>query len=412
MGFVQIGQVILLVFCFFSASSTWAWGERGHHAVGYSAAYGFNHWVADDDQELVGTSFDDRAHMMGHLNNIPDISWKGVKNGRVLKLNGPTHYFDPELLFSKMSFDEVTRKVTELPAEWSELKKQIPDPKNHYNGERINLYSDIGSAPYRIQDLYRKMVVFFQCAKKKQVAEEADPKLKSQWSKRKLPFVLNGEIIVNSARCPQKVSPSNALLAAFIAGGTLGHFVADLAQPYHTSIDFDGYATGQGGVHSYFETAMVGAMPQDLADRIAKKLKDKKNREAWTKLYAAEKKAEDTKHIIKMVFKLVQDSRNSHERLRKLDEKFAVTSKGDIVPFGHKHSKDSKRATRKSAEELAQQKDFIEFAADRLAKGAFVLSSIWHQAWLEGGKPKIAGVDKESTVYPLDVGFLKPDYAD
>lgn len=414
MSFLRIGQAIPLILCFLSTWNLWAWGERGHHAVGYAAAYGVNHWVAASDKEKVGVAFDDRAHMMGHLNNVPDISWKGVKNSTVLKLNGPTHYFDPELLFPKMSFDEVTKKVSELPSEWTELQNQHKDPQNHYIGGKIDLYSDVGSAPYRIQDLYRKMVFFFECAKQKQDLEKQtleNGKKKAKWSDRELPFVMNGEIIVRSARCPKQVRPANALLAGFTAGGTLGHFVADLAQPYHTSIDFDGFATGQGGIHGYFETAMVRAMPQDLAARIASHLKDQKKRKEWMKLYGIDTASKSESRIIRTVLKLIQDSRNQHNPLRKLDEKHALLKKGEVLPFGAKASRGNKRATRKPAEDIAQIQEFIEFTADRLARGAFVLSYIWHQAWSEAGKPHIADVDKESTVYPLDVGFLKPEYA-
>ncbi len=42
---------------------------------------------------------------------------------------------------------------------------------------------------------------------------------------------------------------------ALVYGGLMAHFVGDASQPYHNTIDHDGYAAGEGGIHSYFETA-------------------------------------------------------------------------------------------------------------------------------------------------------------
>ncbi len=390
-------SVLILVTLF--SQFAFAWGERGHHLAGFMAAYGVDEWLDNNkDRELVDNAFTERAHMMGHLNNIPDISWKGVANKEVLKLNGPTHYFDPELLFEKQSFDETTKQMHSLPHTYEELKEKFQDKKNPFTGEEIKLYSYVGSAPYRIQDLFDKMKKVLECAAKKSES-------KSEKS-RKTFFKMNGEVIQGSVFCKDSITYAQNLLAAFALGGTMGHFVADLSQPLHTTIDYDGYVKGQGGLHAYFEDDMVRDMPMSLESKVMDKLKDKGFRKEMYKKLNLEKNPK----VVEIIFSLIQDSRNNYERMMKLDQKHSLVKKGDIIPFGVKPSSKNKKATRKEVSTVADNKDYIQFAVDRLATASYVLSYLWHRAWVEAGKPEIGSISKIETVYPLDVSFLKPDY--
>ncbi len=47
--------------------------------------------------------------------------------------------------------------------------------------------------------------------------------------------------------------------------GLTAHYSGDAAMPYHATSDFNGYATGQGGIHYYFENDCVNAMEPGLA---------------------------------------------------------------------------------------------------------------------------------------------------
>lgn len=45
----------------------------------------------------------------------------------------------------------------------------------------------------------------------------------------------------------------------------LGHYVADATQPLHCTQNYDGYLTGNSGIHSRYETGMVSAFQAQLA---------------------------------------------------------------------------------------------------------------------------------------------------
>jgi hypothetical protein len=62
-----------------------------------------------------------------------------------------------------------------------------------------------------------------------------------------------------------KATPTEIIQMA----ATLGHYVGDLGQPLHVSIDYDGVQIGRKGLHAYFETYAVGLIPeQTLIDEV------------------------------------------------------------------------------------------------------------------------------------------------
>jgi hypothetical protein len=48
-------------------------------------------------------------------------------------------------------------------------------------------------------------------------------------------------------------------LTAYQTAADLGHYVADMHQPLHATINFNGYQTGNTGIHSRYETTMMNA---------------------------------------------------------------------------------------------------------------------------------------------------------
>jgi hypothetical protein len=50
---------------------------------------------------------------------------------------------------------------------------------------------------------------------------------------------------------------SGNIAAAESAMSDIGHYVADAHQPLHATANYDGYATGNGGIHSRYETGMM-----------------------------------------------------------------------------------------------------------------------------------------------------------
>ncbi|HEV8657833.1 MAG TPA: hypothetical protein VGS96_04320 [Thermoanaerobaculia bacterium] len=134
--------------------------------------------------------------------------------------------------------------------------------------------------------------------------------------------------------------------------GTLGHFVADAANPDHATINYNGwvmpnpngYAT-DCGAHSRFETEFVShaVSTSDVVPKVAKPV-------LRTDYFAT-------------ALGFVKSSNALVEQLYRLDKRGAFSQLGPISPEGK------------------------DFATDRLAAGASMLRDIWWSAWKNSEKP-------------------------
>ena len=138
--------------------------------------------------------------------------------------------------------------------------------------------------------------------------------------------------------------------------GILGHYVTDGSQPHHTTIHFNGWASGAPNpngypadrtFHSRFETGFVGEHVQqaDVSARVRGPLR------------AIDGSVRDA---------VIQFILASHERV---DELYRLDRDVGFDP-------------RSPAQPAARA-----FAADRLADGSIMLARLWVSAWREGTKP-------------------------
>ncbi len=399
---------ILLVSIFFVESPALAWGERGHNTVGYTAARFFHHWLQETEKEQVGNAFDVRDYQMGHLSNIPDISWKAVKVDTIKKLNYVNHFFDPEVLLGLPASDNAKdaaafqKQIRELPLTWKEVEKTYAGKPNTFKKGHppVQPYFDSGSAPWRAADLYDKMVFFFQCAKQKENAKD------TRFHKELFP--LQGNRIVRHVTCGKSATRDEALLAAYVAGGLMGHFVGDLAQPLHATADFDGWSKGLGGIHAYYESELVHVMKDDLNEAVLAHARDQKFQREVKKRIGGDWNAP----VVKIMLNLAADSWGRRHDIEKLDQRYAVLELGDKLPrgYGADDTKGAKPAKRRPVTQKVAA-HFRDITVDRIATAATILSHFWYAAWKQAGSPKLADVSRIATPYPLDAAFLMPDYA-
>lgn len=318
-----------------STTSAFAWGERGHNTVGQVAAFLVADYAANESEKaLIGQFFRERALAFGHLNNIPDISWKNSAYKSANKLNNQTHYLDLDSLFPKPSLPE----TLSLPKSFAELKKRFPEIK----------FSKVGSAPWRIEELFGKSV-------------KAGPAIKNETS------ALDYQILL----------------------GVMGHFVADLSQPYHTTEDYDGWKTKQGGIHAYFETDLVEALAPQLLDQVLTSAKNQ--------IKSIDLKQQDP-FILSL--QLAQSSFEQIDKVRALDKKIALVEE----------SKGKKIAVRKDPNLTKVNSAFQEIIVQRLGLGAVYLARIWYLSWVKSGRPDLSSIQKYKAPYPLDVPFMVPGY--
>lgn len=197
-------------------TDAFAWGERGHDLIARVAA----RLVAQRSSEpTLVAPFIAKEHMLGHLANVPDILFRDLPEAKGVE--GPTHYFDSEYVFA-------TPTVQGFPVAIADAVKMSED-----HGK--NLFDHVGTAPWRISQLFYLYVAALKSAK------PADP-----------------------AKPLSRAELEEAVNRALLYAGVMAHYVGDLSQPLHTTVDYDGWKKDQGGIHSYFEEAVVNAFPLSL----------------------------------------------------------------------------------------------------------------------------------------------------
>jgi hypothetical protein len=132
------------------------------------------------------------------------------------------------------------------------------------------------------------------------------------------------------------------------------HYAADLTQPLHTVMNYDGQLTGQQGVHARFETDLVNA----LAD--GWRLKPRP-----------------------AIFEPDLRARIFEEMITSFSYRNVIFASDHVAVFGRNYLDPQYYAMfYKLAGPLAEK---------RLAAGASFVSSLWYTAWVRAGKPQLPG---------------------
>jgi len=416
----KLPVLITLAWVLLTHLSANAWGERGHHIAGYTAAKITNQLLTKSEVAIFGSFFEIRAFQMGHLNNIPDISWKQAHQKVIHHRNWATHFFDAEFLVgyaSETAVSNSTKKKVPLtsPPKVDEsykdkirnLETDIDKYISLYHNQpnifsdpqvpKVHIFNNVGIAPFRVAQLYNLMVAAFRCsADKKSAASVTSPGHPNE--------MLTSATAGGEFNCAKIQSREEALYVAIAIGGVMGHFVADLAQPFHTTIDYDGYAFGQGGIHTYFETEILNQQDETITSDAMALLNNKDFRKS-----NFEKLNSMPFNPTKIMFHLVADSQGHLKKIYDLDKKYASITEGTKISFGHKRPKEAKGAIRRPADSPRLANKFRAVLVERLAVGSLLLSHLWVQAWREAGSPKLQDISFIAIPYVLDVPFILPD---
>ncbi len=345
-----------------SSNQAAAWGERGHNAIARVASRLI---AQDQDPEVAafGALLQKKEHMLGHLANVPDIVWRSA-GPEVEAANAPSHFVDLDYILPE------NKKLTakDAPADFESFKKalaancgrkvqELSCAPGETEAEKIN---KAGHAPFRVQQLSQELTRTLAEVKKL----ESDPKAKAE--------------------------TRNALIdQALLYTGILAHFVGDLANPHHTSADYDGWHSDQGGLHSYFESEQVDAQSLDLEQAMfAAAVQDQPAKRMFGK----------TKDPLLMAWELTLASHARLDALHELDRKISLLKKSDKTL--------RKKAERKPSNLVA--KDYRSFLVERLSVGADALAQVWVGAWDAAGRPKLQGY--QSYNYPVKPDFIPLGY--
>ncbi|MFL6195254.1 MAG: hypothetical protein ACJ75H_13850, partial [Thermoanaerobaculia bacterium] len=147
----------------------------------------------------------------------------------------------------------------------------------------------------------------------------------------------------------------------------LGHYVGDAHVPFHTTANHDGQLTGQKGLHSYFETALLNqhVPPSEVKPAPGQPIKVAPH---------------------KLAFQWV---RESYQFLQPLLDADAAN--------GGKKKNRNLAGFAKVAKPIA---------IDRLAKGSSRTASLWYSAWIEAGKPSLTDLSER-----LEAPRVPPPYS-
>ena len=332
-------------------STTWAWGGRGHAAICEAAV----HLVKSPNLKEFLMS---KPHVMGHLCNTPDIYWKSLSS-ELRKVGDPGHYINAE---------KIGLKLSEVPLDYNKLITDYTGKPNKQN-EALTLYSipdELGSSWWRADQFYRRAV-----AAGKELKNLPEPKGYKEEQDNEFPF-------------------NKAFYEMGVNLGLMGHFVGDNSQPFHTTSDHDGYAANQGGIHSYYEDAVVSNFGPDLVAQIVKKAK------SWKTQPFTQKKS-----VVENMQALSEISFSEIKEVLKADP----IIKNSLVKIEKGMSLKTPAERKSSAEGYKRMNKII---VKQMARSSFLLAHFWDEAFKEVGSPKISSY--KSYLYPYSVDFVKPDY--
>lgn len=339
-----------------------AWGERGHDAIARVAT----RLVAehkDPEVAAFGALLQRKENMLGHLSNVPDIVWRSA-GPDVEAANAPSHFVDLDYILP----DTKKLEAKDAPADFEAFKKALLANCSRKAGElscapgetEADKINKAGHAPFRVQRLSQDLTKTLADIKKL----ESDPKSKPE--------------------------DRTALIdQALLYTGIIAHFIGDLANPHHTSADYDGWHNDQGGLHSYFESEQVDAQHLDLEAAIFA---------AAQKDQPAQKMFGKGKDPLRMAWELTMASHARLDALHELDRRISLVKKSD------KNLR--KKAERKPSKAVAN--DYRNFLVERLSVGADALAAVWIAAWDTAGRPKMQGY--QSYNYPVKPDFIPLGY--
>jgi len=316
--------------------------------------------------------FGTKEHLLGHLSSIPDTMWRSdaYVGKPAREANSPTHFVDLDYISMTPNVGTLPRTIKDALAETTRLCAS--PPKSYVcpakDGDAPSMDS-VGTAPWRIAQLMRETTASFREAKDQLAAG----KKKEAW---------------------------DAVNEAIKYAGLASHFVADMANPYHASRNYDGWETGQGGVHGYFESEIVSALPLDLDMEVFEHARTKAPRTDVLKLIPAKVASVYDHNLLDIAWALSVQSFSRYNAINDLDRKLAVTKLGRVEKGLQI------KAERKPAATVA--KEFRPLVVERLAIAADVLAFLWEQAWINAGKPDLS--DFASWDYPLAPDFVPVNY--
>lgn len=345
-----------------------AWGERGHQAICKTAAHTLARELGygSKQERSLGRFFERWNMALGHLCNIPDIQWRDEDAEVVKEFHAPLHFFNIEIFLGPLKMrEEDAQKIRELPKTYKALLQKFEAKPSALDARPIDVLK-AGVAPWRVGQIYDLM-------------RESLSRLR-----------------------PGKQDQTKEARDFLIQSGIMGHYVGDLSQPLHVTLDYDGVVEGQGGIHTYFESEVLNTydafFEADLEVRVQGKSFQDELRRAL--------RINESKNPTAWALNLAAESYQKKDSILELDQKASLLKRGSRKILNRDKVERPQMAERKNPRDPLVKRAYRQVHLDQLAVAAFLLKEIIFRAWVESGKPDLSKLGDIS--YPLQVDFIPP----
>ena len=310
------------------AQDLFAWGYNGHATVTRVAS----EIIAKNDKRP--SSFmhfiKRNSGTLEHLSNIPDTYWQGRDDAKRFNERS-NHYLNSEVLVG----DKKYRKLPKTKKSYLKLIKNycLKHQAECVDNPKRNTLVGVGRVVFRID----------------QIMTELTKKLRLMHKKK------NKDIGTD----------------ILVLMGVLSHYVGDLANPLHTTLDYDGWYRDQGGIHKFFEVKVVETYGLSFDQQIYELAI---NNNVVATIPFIHKKSS-----IEVVNWLVENSFQQLEQLFKIDRDCSLVKPSQ-------QSSIRIPAKRKRPESCTQA--YRQFIAKQMSIGSSVLSHLWMKAYKDSGRPE------------------------
>lgn len=308
---------------FLAPVSVLAWGNLGHRIITENTAIALKS-SAGRTGKAWPKFLSHHRFELGFYSVLPDSAFRD-QDGVGGKREGPLHFFDLDVVKPEFLLPSV-------PVTYDSARLRIREALKLESNEAADA---LGGSPWRVLQL-------LQLAR----AEAALVKM--------LP--------TDSARAAKTV----------LLLGLLSHYSADAAMPYHASRDYDGYGTGNGGIHRFYETTCVDELDPSLTQPTLALAREREA--AWWKKWDPGKaepgeKAFDQR-VLQFMLNFYSESLSLIKELAELDRKHAITSKSVSEPKTPAKRRSPAQACARLRESLIQN----------LARGISATQWLWTKA--------------------------------
>jgi hypothetical protein len=304
-----------------------AWGNLGHRLVSETASR-----LLESESSLgaFGPFISRHRFELGLYSTLPDTAFRS-RDGAGGKVEAPSHFFDLDhWIPDSLQGPEREKALQGFRVPWEEHLARHEKADSHFHGSlpwraeqlRVRAFQSV-SGLARFPDGYQA----------KAPSAESDPDLQR-------------------------------LYEWLWWAGVLAHYTGDATVPYHGSSDYNGFESGQGGIHFYFEVDCV----QELLPKIEVAVLEKA-RALLERARSSPPRTRDESTLISQTLRTLEQGLPIKHRINAVDRKKAVLH---LAARGSRTFADRK-APRAACG--AFEKHLIE----RLALGAVLTAQAWQQ---------------------------------